>query len=50
MGDGGHESLLLRFLQIIYVFFANHLSPITFFEEKLYKLLVDKEIVCVTDA
>ena len=43
MGDGGHESLLLR------IFFANYLSPITIFVINLYKPLIDKEIVWVTD-
>ena len=39
MGDGGHESLLLR------IFFANYLSPITIFVINLYKPLIDREIV-----
>ena len=43
MGDGGHESLLLR------IFFANYLSPITIFRYKFDKMLIAKGIVCVTD-
>ncbi len=47
---GARKSSSAFFANHLRIFFANHLSPITFFEEKLYKLLIDKEIVCVTDA
>ena len=38
-----------QIMQMTQIFFASHLSPITIFKYKFYKMLIAKGFVCVTD-